>query len=167
MRETDCTLALAHLLQHDKQVKELIASIVKASPGALVNGITCRSCVGTTVQGTMAYYDPNYQRIVICCEYVKTLPMLQETLMHELVHAQDYGKHDSLCAPYKDDACAWSACLEVRASILTQCANVWPSLRKRCVLQNALQSCKKACKSEDRARYLVGEFYKSMAKLSV
>lgn len=59
---------------------------------------------------TTFHYPP---RIVICCDSLRSKRALEETLIHELVHAFDASRKGKFTSP-----CHLVACGEVRASKL-------------------------------------------------
>ncbi|KAK9761945.1 Mitochondrial inner membrane protease ATP23 [Basidiobolus ranarum] len=171
--ETQCTKEIPIILE-DPRVHFLLYAIRKRSQKTLVKGITCRSCVDTVQSGRFGYYDPQNKRylhlkivgnvslfnkeevrselnplinrIVICCEAIHSQKDLEETVIHELVHAYDAGRKGNFTTP-----CHNVACSEIRASALGQCANVWPLFRKReCTRREAINSTLSHCKNAEQ-----------------
>eukprot|EP00128_Syssomonas_multiformis_P010597 Colp12_sorted_trinity150504_noHs@163 len=105
----------------------------------ILKGITCRPCVGTTMEGSSGYYDSNSRRVVICCDHIKNEEDLNDTVVHELIHAYDR------CRSFGDFSNLYNrACSEVRASSIGQCDKVTFAYRKRaCVRQEAINSMRK------------------------
>ncbi|KAI8371712.1 peptidase M76 [Radiomyces spectabilis] len=156
--ERECTTELARLLETSPRIAILLNSIAALNKGALRRGITCRSCAGTQQQTRMGYYDGNYKRVVICCENIRSREDLEETVIHELVHAFDAtrkGKFNSICHLI--------ACGEVRASALAQCVNIKSKDKKReCILRDAIRSTQQHCGSAAEA--IVREVYEGCLK---
>ncbi|ORX96275.1 hypothetical protein K493DRAFT_314612 [Basidiobolus meristosporus CBS 931.73] len=154
--EAQCTKEIASVLE-DPRVHFLLYAIRKQAKKSLVKGLTCRSCVDTVQAGRFGYYDPQNKRIVVCCEAIRSRKDLEETVIHELVHAYDAGRAGTFTTP-----CHNVACSEIRASALGQCANVWPLVRKReCARREAINSTRSHCKN---AEQVVNEVFENCFK---
>ncbi|KAI8070912.1 peptidase M76 [Gongronella butleri] len=142
-----CTSELGQVLTTHEKVKTLLGAINTLNGRVLRRGITCRPCQGTVQAHRMGYYDGTYQRIVLCCDNIRSREDLEDTLIHELVHAFDAarsGKFTSICHLI--------ACGEVRASAMGQCADVQPDhQRRQCIWRDAVQSTQVHC-GEQAAR---------------
>ncbi|ORY92379.1 peptidase M76 [Syncephalastrum racemosum] len=111
--EQQCTQELAELFETSPHVRNLLQAIYALNPKALKGGITCRTCAGTVQANRRGYYSVPYKRVVLCADNIRSKEQLEQTLMHELVHAFDNtrkGKFQSMCHLI--------ACGEVRASAL-------------------------------------------------
>ncbi|RKP10920.1 peptidase M76 [Thamnocephalis sphaerospora] len=155
MHEEECTAALAGVLELPR-IRLLLAHIYYGNRRDLDQGVTCRPCRGTTREGSVGYYDPNHQRIVICCERVRSPEDLEETLAHELVHAYDAGRQLPRSAHPAATAaktlCRQIACSEIRASLFGQCHGIPSSERRReCVFQSAVRSTRRHCPDAEQA----------------
>ncbi|KAI8137107.1 peptidase M76 [Fennellomyces sp. T-0311] len=108
----------------------------------------------------MGYYDGRYKRVVLCCDNIRSKQQLEETLVHELVHAFDAtrkGKFSSICHLI--------ACGEVRASALGQCHDIRsPSHRRKCIWEDAVRSTASHCGGADFAMTLVQEVFDNCVK---
>ncbi|KAI7867681.1 peptidase M76 [Spinellus fusiger] len=108
MNEQQCTKELGEVLSTSTRVAVLLEAIFALDTTALKRGITCRPCKETVQEVIMMDTTK-----VLCCEHMKNRQDIEETVVHELVHAFDstrQGKFNSLCHAI--------ACGEVRASCL-------------------------------------------------
>ncbi|KAI9469073.1 MAG: peptidase M76 [Benjaminiella poitrasii] len=163
--EQKCTLELDRILKTSAKVAVLLNSIRTLNKCALSRGITCRPCIGTIQESKMGYYDGTYKRrnsltridmfrVVICCDHIRSLKELEDTLVHELTHA-----FDSLRKGNFKSVCHLIACGEVRASALGQCADVKPEKKKNlCIWRDAVNSTALHCGLE-RAEKTVKEVF--------
>lgn len=91
---------------------------------------------------TLGYYDWRHGRIVICSDRHRDALAVEDTLVHELVHAYDRAREASMGGrPVRGELRA--ACSEVRASTLGQCARYrdgWLHLRRSCAFHSAAAS---------------------------
>ncbi|RUS20497.1 peptidase M76 [Endogone sp. FLAS-F59071] len=148
--EEQCTAELASILEESPRVRLLLSNVFKLNKKALVKGVTCRKCEGTLQHNKFGYYDPQYKRL-------RSKRALEETLIHELVHAFDASRKGKFTSP-----CHLVACGEVRASKLGQCAHVWPSFRKRdCVFRDAVNSTQPHCRDASK---VVAEVFENCYK---
>ncbi|KAI7904505.1 peptidase M76 [Cokeromyces recurvatus] len=153
--EQKCTLELDHILKTSTKVAVLLNAIQTLSKNALSRGITCRPCIGTTQESKMGYYDGTYKRVVICCDHIRTREELEDTLVHELIHAFDSVRKGNF-----KSVCHLIACGEVRASALGQCANIKSEKkRKECIWKDAVNSTKLHCGSERAEKTVKEVFY--------
>ncbi|KAI9280715.1 peptidase M76 [Sporodiniella umbellata] len=148
--EEKCTNELDHILKTSKKVGVLLKGIQTLNKDALKRGITCRSCINTTQDGQMGYYDGAYKRVVICSDHIRTREELEHTVIHELTHAFDSlrkGKFKSICHLI--------ACGEVRASALGQCSDIKPEREKyKCIWNDAMRSTEIHCGTENSKKVL-------------
>ncbi|KAL0096903.1 peptidase M76 [Phycomyces blakesleeanus] len=158
MSEKQCTRELGRILESSSKVAVLLRAIQLLDKTALKRGVTCRPCKATLQENRVGYYDFQYKRVVLCCENIHTRADVEETLIHELVHAFDRarkGKFSSMCH--------LMACGEVRASALGQCADVTPESRKKeCILRDAIRSTREHC--GDEAERIVRQVYNKCVK---
>ncbi|ORX60460.1 hypothetical protein DM01DRAFT_1404724 [Hesseltinella vesiculosa] len=156
--EDKCTAELAQVLTTNEQAKTLLGAIQTLNRQVLRRGITCRPCHGTMQVDRMGYYDGSYQRIVLCCDNIRSREDLEDTLLHELVHAFDAarsGKFTSICHLI--------ACGEVRASTLGQCRDIQPEHKRRqCIWRDAVLSTKAHC--GEQAANIVQQVFDSCMK---
>jgi inner membrane protease ATP23 len=146
--EQECTTILGFILETSPRVKALISYIYLTGRQSLANGVTCRQCKGTTARkDELGYYDSGFKRIVICCNQMRSYRDVEETLVHELVHALDESRKGKLSILQR------LACSEIRASVLGQCALVWPEvLKRKCVFRDAVASTSKHMGNQEAAR---------------
>jgi len=157
LSEQECTAILGLILKTSPRAKALIDYIYFTGRHSLASGVTCRQCKGTAAEakGKRGYYDPNFKRVVICCDQMSSYHDVEETLVHELVHAFDANRGGNLSILQR------LACSEVRASVLGQCAQVWPSFSKRkCVFDDAVASTSQHVDTQEAAR-VVSEIFEN------
>ncbi|KAJ2958774.1 hypothetical protein NQZ79_g5661 [Umbelopsis isabellina] len=141
LSEQQCTEELEHVLNHSAKAQLLLQSIFKLNKRSLIKGVTCRSCVGTDQQDKCGYYDGQYKRIVLCCENIRSRQDVEQTVIHELVHAFDASRKGAF-----DSICHLVACGEVRASAIGQCNKVQPEAKKKeCIFRDAINSTREHC----------------------
>ncbi|KAI8097012.1 peptidase M76 [Halteromyces radiatus] len=158
LTEEQCTAKLARILDSSPKVTTLLQAIQTLNRGTLRRGITCRPCSGTNQQDKMGYYDGTYKRVVLCCDNIRSAEELEETLIHELVHAFDASRKGTFTS-----ICHLIACGEVRASALGQCYQVKPEYRRQqCILRDAIQSTQLHC--GDQAAKIVEQVYEKCMK---
>ncbi|KAI9319711.1 peptidase M76 [Dichotomocladium elegans] len=146
--EEQCTLELANILETSPKVATLLQAIFALNKDGLRRGITCRQVVrrdkGSVSDGILRW----------------TVQKLEETLVHELVHAFDKirtGKFSSICHLV--------ACGEVRASALGQCSNIRSAGEKRaCIWNDAVRSTAVHCGGEVEASAIVRQVFDRCVK---
>ncbi|KAI9593701.1 peptidase M76 [Syncephalis fuscata] len=144
MQEHECTSALAEIVESPR-VRHLLARIYFENRDSLRRGVTCRVCRNTTRDNnSIAYYDSNYQRVVICSDKVKDRREVEGALVHELVHAYDAKQ-------YSTTSCYALACGEVRASLRGECSYM-PSRHEQriCALRHATESTRQHCPNAEQ-----------------
>eukprot|EP00123_Amoebidium_parasiticum_P000021 comp100454_c0_seq1/m.48729 comp100454_c0_seq1/g.48729 ORF comp100454_c0_seq1/g.48729 comp100454_c0_seq1/m.48729 type:complete len:163 (-) comp100454_c0_seq1:43-531(-) len=135
MIERECTAGLAEAL-YSERAQTLVKNIKGLRCRALQRGVTCRPCSRSPQRkDTKGYYDADNRRAVLCCENIVSQKDLEDTLVHELVHAYDncrkyqFGRVPSL-----------RACSEIRAAHLGQCYDSNGFFRRYCVKKEAMKS---------------------------
>jgi hypothetical protein len=104
MDARNCNEHVASMLAADSTVGLLLQRLSNSRAAVLAKpGIVCSPCWGTTAEGQQGYYDPNSRRIVLCCDAHRLRKDLRDTLIHELVHAWDFGR-DYSKGTYPGDA---------------------------------------------------------------
>lgn len=99
-----------------------------------------------------------YHRVVLCCDNIRSTEQVEETLVHELVHAFDASRKGTFSS-----SCHLIACGEVRASALGQCHAIRPEHKRRqCILRDAIQSTQIHCGKA--AAKIVEEVYENCRK---
>jgi len=94
------------------------------------------------------------RRIVVCSDQMGSYRDVEETLVHELVHALDANRRGRLSMLER------LACSEIRASALGQCAQIWPSVTKRrCVFNDAVASTSQHVRDIAEAARIVSEVF--------
>jgi hypothetical protein len=110
----------------------------------LGRGLETRNC-SESVGNTHGYYHHGKKQIVICCNKTKGYGELENVITHELVHAYDFCRFNSLWY------CKTRACSEVRAyNIAGSCQpgtilEMFNNDRKECLRQHAIASTSSAC----------------------
>ncbi|KAI8335142.1 peptidase M76 [Chlamydoabsidia padenii] len=100
----------------------------------------------------------HFFRVVLCCDNIRSTEQLEETLVHELVHAFDASRKGTFSS-----ICHLIACGEIRASALGQCDGIRPDhKRQQCIIRDAVQSTQVHC--GDAAARIVEQVYAKCIK---
>eukprot|EP01134_Creolimax_fragrantissima_P003287 CFRG3287T1 len=141
MKQADCDEALAVALYSDR-IQLLIRAIKARGCNSLKRGVTCRPCARPGDhyylghKNTSGYYDAKFSRVVICCDQISDAKNLEDTLVHELVHAFDNCRNPGFAKTLELQACS-----EIRASHLGQCRDKVQSIQRReCIKEDATLS---------------------------
>ncbi|KAL1924133.1 uncharacterized protein VTP21DRAFT_7168 [Calcarisporiella thermophila] len=161
-----CTEALKKVLESPRVIV-LLRSIYHTRSRDLIRGVTCRSCSGTLQANKLGYYCPEFKRIVICSEHHmpddsnRSLDIdaaankLEDTVVHELVHAYDANRFKHRMPFHTATACS-----EIRASNLGQCSRLPSREKEYCVINDSIASLSNIVGEREAARLVRQMFAK-------
>ncbi|KAJ3330136.1 Mitochondrial inner membrane protease atp23 [Blyttiomyces sp. JEL0837] len=160
--------------KYDANVKSLLRALKRSKCGFTTKNIVLQNCndLPKAAGGFSAVTG-----IILCQDQIKSKEVLENTLVHELIHAFDW-----CTMQWNADNCKHQACSEVRASILSgECeierelarlnfanAMSWKGF-EMCVKRRAITSVRANphCGDDDKAREAVDSVYAQCAKDTV
>nr|CAG4711124.1 unnamed protein product [Naegleria fowleri] len=126
------------LLQHIKEQNKNGCKMV-------TRGLDLRVCDSVEDAGMMGYYSASANQVVVCCNRHREPEELENTVVHELIHAYDFCRFRQLFY------CKVRACSEVRAYSLSGSCSSPDELsgftsKEQCLKARAIASTIMACK---------------------
>eukprot|EP01126_Amoeba_proteus_P062301 TRINITY_DN844_c0_g1_i1.p1 TRINITY_DN844_c0_g1~~TRINITY_DN844_c0_g1_i1.p1 ORF type:complete len:181 (+),score=19.57 TRINITY_DN844_c0_g1_i1:541-1083(+) len=103
-----CESVVQDTVEHNLLMQSLLLSMEKRGCDVTKDFFSCRSCP----KAVSGFYD-NRTGIVVCENHALSKRQIQETLVHETIHAYDY------CRSHNADDCLSMACTEIRANSLS------------------------------------------------
>ncbi|KAK9765742.1 Mitochondrial inner membrane protease atp23 [Basidiobolus ranarum] len=151
------------IIQKNTMVKTLLGAMKRAGCNFEKKHFRCVPCDNSGSGGFSAE-----EGIILCQNHFISRPHMEETVVHELIHAFDYCKYNLDLTN-----CKHHACTEVRAASLSgDCKLMREFLRgkfrvkkqhQECVRRRAILSVKynPSCKDEEQARNAVNSVFES------